>query len=94
MSAKGSTSVNAAKGTFGIVQVTDFIRFADGSKLQQASGNGQLAEQGSNPYDVGAYRLYSTGGVLYICLRDLTAPNPVPDTNLAGFRIMATLGQQ
>ena len=94
MSAKGSTTVNASKGTFGIVQVNDFIRFSDGSKLQQANGNGQLAETGANPTDVGSYRMYSSGGTLYICLRDLTAPNPVGDPNLAGFRIMATLGQQ
>ena len=94
MSTKGSTSVNASKGTFGIVQVNDFIRFSDGSKLQQANGNGQLQEQGANPTDVGAYRLYSAGGVLYVCLRDLTAPNPVADSNLSGFRIMATLAQQ
>lgn len=94
MSTKGSTTVNASKGTFGIVQVNDFIRFSDGSKLQQASGGGQSTESGANPHDVGAYRLYSSGGTLYLCLRDLTAPNPVGDSNLAGFRIMATLAQQ
>lgn len=93
MSAKGSNSQTSYKVTAEIVEVGKFVRFSDGSKLSAAKDQVSASEAGSNPIDVGQYRLYESGGTLYVCLKDLTAPNPTADTNLAGYRIMCMLGQ-
>lgn len=93
MATKGSNNVTANKGSFQIVDVGQFIRFSDGSKLSAAkTETGSASVSGANPTDVGQYRLYESSGTLYLCLKDLTAPNPLGDSNLAGYRIMATLG--
>ena len=91
MATKGSTNQTAYKGTFQIVDIGQFIRFPDGSKLSAAKDQGQASELGANPIDIGQYRLYSASGTLYVCLKDLTAPNPTGDSNLAGYRIMSML---
>lgn len=92
MSAKGSNNQTAYKITAEIVEVGKFVRFSDGSKLSDARDQSSASIAGSNPLDVGQYRLYESGGTLYLCLKDLTAPNPLNDNNLAGYRIMSMLG--
>ena len=37
------------------------------------------------------FRLYDLQGTLYLCYKDLTPPNPINDSNLAGYRILSTL---
>lgn len=94
MSAKGSNSQTANKGSYQILDIGQFIRFSDGSKLRAAQSESKANQNGTNPIDVGLYRMYELNSVLYICLKDLTAPNPMNDPNLAGYRIMYTLGSQ
>lgn len=91
MATKGSTNQTGYKATYQIVDIGQFIRFADGSKLSAARDQSQASAAGSNPLDVGQYRVYESGGTLYLCLKDLTAPNPLADPNLAGYRIMCML---
>lgn len=94
MSAKGSNSQTANKGSYQILDIGQFIRFADGSKLRAAQSESKASQNGTNPLDVGLFRLYELNGVLYVCLKDLTAPNPMADPQLAGYRIMTTIGNQ
>lgn len=94
MSAKGSNNTSAYKGTFQVVDIGEFIRFSDGSKLKAAESESKASQYGTNPLDIGMIRLYELNGTLYVCLKDLTAPNPMADSNLAGYRILQTLGLQ
>lgn len=94
MSAKGSTNTSAYKGSFQVFDIGEFIRFSDGSKLRAAATENSSSQYGTNPLDVGNIRLYESSGTLYVCLKDLTAPNPNADSNLAGYRVLQMLGVQ
>ena len=94
MATKGSNSQTAYKGSFQVVDIGEFIRFSDGSKLKAAQTENQASQYGTNPLDIGKMRLYELNGVLYVLLKDLTAPNPLADQNMAGYRIMEILGAQ
>ena len=92
MATKGSNNQTAYKVTAEIVEVGKFVRFSDGSKLSDARDQNSASVAGSNPIDIGQYRMYESSGTLYVCLKDLTAPNPLGDSHLAGYRIMCMLG--
>lgn len=92
MSSKGGIA-KGYKADYQIIDVGEFLRFPDGSKLRQGataqtinqSAGGSLAF--GNPFDVGNVRLYFANQTLYVAIKDLGAP-PQSDANLIGFRIM------
>lgn len=91
MATKGSNTQTAYKGSYQVLDIGQFIRFSDGSKLRAAESERSGFQNGTNPLDVGQFRLYDLQGTLYLCYKDLTAPNPMNDSNLAGYRILSTL---
>lgn len=92
-----STKGNIAKGfsaSYDVLDVGEFIRFKDGSKLRQGAEAQSLNEStgGSlafgNPFDVGPMRIYTdVNAVTYFCLKDLSAPTQA-DQNLNGYKIL------
>ncbi|KAK9827133.1 hypothetical protein WJX74_007681 [Apatococcus lobatus] len=82
MATKGSTNQTGYKATYQIVDIAQFIRFSDGSKLSAARDQTQASNAGSNPLDVGQYRAYETGGTLNEYLPPLNMPG---DDKIHGF---------